>query len=80
MEIMEDLRKFFLDQKFIKKNDVLHETDSLLERGIIDSVAIQELIAFIEKTYTITIDEDDLMPENFDSLLAIKNYINAKLS
>lgn len=80
MEVIEDLKKFFLEQKFIKKNDALNESDSLLERGIIDSVAIQELIAFIEKTYNITIDEDDLMPDNFDSLLAIKNYINAKLS
>jgi len=79
MEVIENLKKFFLEQKFIKKNDALHESDSLLERGIIDSVAIQELIAFIEKTYNITIDEDDLMPDNFDSLLAIKNYINAKL-
>ena len=41
---------------------------------------MQELITYIETTYHIKVDEDEMMPENFDSLIAIQNYVNEKLS
>ena len=54
------------------------DEDSLLERGIIDSVAMVDLIAFLEKTYGITISDDDMTPENFDSVDAIARYVAAR--
>jgi len=54
--------------------------DSLLELGIIDSVKMLDLISFIEKEFDIKVDDDDLFPENFDTINAIVNYIQSKKS
>ena len=58
--------------------DNLVDDASLLESGVIDSAAMVELLAFLESTYGIAIDEDDLMPENFDSVNAIVAYVRGK--
>ena len=78
MAINDDLRDFFLNKELIKKPEDIENSESLLEKGIIDSVVIQDVIDFIEEKYGITVDDDDMMPENFDSLTAIENYVNEK--
>ncbi len=80
MDIIRDVIQFFIEQKFVEKDDVLEVSESLLERGTIDSLAIRELIAFIESRYNIKVDEDDMFPENFDSLVAIRDYVTRKLA
>ena len=70
---------FLQDQKYINPGVAIGDSDSLLERGIIDSLGVLTLVAFLEETYEIKIDEDDLMPENFDSLGAITSYVSSKL-
>lgn len=44
---------------------------SLLEEGILDSLGLQQVITFLEQQFGISIDDDDLMPENFESVNAI---------
>ncbi len=78
MSIVGAVKEFLTEQKYIKSAEVIDESESLLERGIIDSVGVLNLISFLEETYGINIDEDDLMPENFDSLSAISSYVNRK--
>jgi acyl carrier protein len=56
----------------------LSDDASLLEAGVIDSVAMVDLIARLEKSYGITVAEDDMTPENFDSIAAISAYLAAK--
>ncbi len=56
------------------------DQESLLEAGVIDSVAMVDLIAHLEKTYSIQVDEDDMVPENFDSVDAIVAYVAGKQS
>jgi len=76
-----DLVKNFLVQKnYIKAGDIIEKNESLLERGIIDSVGIMGLVELLENEYHIKIDDDDLMPENFDSLNAIENYVKSQIS
>jgi len=58
-------------------NDVTNE-ESLLLAGVIDSVGMIDLINFLETTFSISIDEDDMTPENFDSIVAIVNYVGEK--
>jgi acyl carrier protein len=79
MDIITDIKNFLINQRFIKDSQTIHEEDSLLEDEIIDSLAILELTAFIEEKYGIKIDSHDLVPENFDSLRALRDYINTKL-
>ncbi len=78
MDVIDEIRSFLIEEKLMDSDATLTETDSLLEEGVIDSLGIQTLVSFIESQYGITVDEDDLMPDNFDSLFAIKEYIDEK--
>lgn len=52
--------------------------DSFMDIGIINSTGILELIEFIEETYKIDVEDNELIPENLDSLSKISTYINSK--
>jgi acyl carrier protein len=72
------IREFLIDRAWLQDDGELLDTDSLLEKGVIDSMAMVELISFIEETYNIRIQNEELMPENFDSLASIAAYIKSK--
>ncbi len=74
----EQILEFLYDDSLKDEFDGLSHDDSLLELGIIDSVKMMELIEFLEKTYGISVDDDDLYPENFDSLNAIVEFVASK--
>jgi acyl carrier protein len=50
---------------------------NLFDAGIVDSAGLISFIAFIEKTFGLSIPDEDLLPENFVSIKAIANYIRA---
>ena len=50
----------------------------LVEDGIIDSMGIMDLLGFIESSFDVTPEEDDLTIENFESVAAIKSFIENK--
>jgi len=54
------------------------DNDSFMDNGIINSTGILELIDFIEETYKIHVEDNELIPENLDSLNNISSYINSK--
>ncbi len=78
MDIKQKLIDFLYDDTLKEEFTDLDPDDSLLELGIVDSVKMLDLIGFIEDTFGIEIDEEDLYPENFDSLNAIEEYIESK--
>jgi acyl carrier protein len=53
---------------------------SFMERNIIDSTGFLELVTFIEEHFGITVEDDEMVPENLDSLDAIEAYVGRKLS
>ena len=58
----------------------INEEDSLLENGIIDSTGVLELIAFIEDTYGIKVADEEVVPDNLDTILDITSFVQQKLS
>jgi acyl carrier protein len=56
------------------------ESESLVESGIIDSVGIMKLVDFLEKELRVKITDDELLPENFDTLDAIAALVAPKVS
>ena len=70
----------FLQNELGKDVTGVGPDDSLLESGMIDSVAVIQLVAFLETTYGIRVAEYDLMPENFDTLGAIAIFVNQRLA
>jgi len=54
------------------------DNESLLDAGIVDSVVMVDLIEFLEGHFTIRIDEDELVPENFDTIESMAKYVDEK--
>jgi acyl carrier protein len=73
------VKNFVVETFLFGDGDQLQEDTSFLDDGIIDSTGILELITFLEETYNITIDDDELVPANFDSLANISNYLKRKI-
>jgi acyl carrier protein len=77
--IEEELRQFIKDNFLFGQDDVtLEDEDSFLERGLIDSTGVLELVMFLEETYHIHVDDDDLVPANLDSINNLVQYIQRK--
>ena len=80
MQIAEQLRAFVIDNfLFGQDGDGLAPDDSFLEKGIIDSTGVLELVGFLEKTYGITVEDSDLVPANLDSLERLEAFVNRKV-
>jgi len=58
----------------------LNDSDSLLDKGIIDSTGVLELVGFLEEHYEFTIEDDELVPENLDSVNNLIKFIEKKKS
>lgn len=79
MQIENEVRKFIMDNFIVDGENHLSDEDSLLEKGIIDSTGVLELVAFIEETYPFKIKDEELVPENLDSIKNISQFIRSKL-
>jgi len=77
--IEERIRHFIIKTFLYGNGDTLVNNTSLSEAGIIDSTGILELISFLEKEFSITFEDDELIPENLDSIECLSQFINLKL-
>jgi len=81
MNPMEIIHDFLVKEILLEpQNSSLTCSTSLLEEGIIDSTGILELVGFIERTFLITFDDEELIPDNFASIAAIAAYIERKIA
>lgn len=58
----------------------LDNDEPLVERNIIDQTGVLEVALFIEETYGVQVDAADAIPENFDTVNAIANYVYHRLA
>jgi acyl carrier protein len=73
------IRKFILSSFLFSDDELLLENgDSLLERGILDSTGVLELVAFLEEEFGATVADDELVPENLDSVSNILAFLERK--
>ena len=78
MSAKNEVRNFIV-QNFLYGQDNNFDDDvSFLDKGIIDSISIIELVAFTEDKFGITVEQEELVPENFDSLAKLTYYIEKK--
>ena len=74
-----EVRKFIVDNfLFGEGGEDLSDDDSLLEKGLIDSTGILELVGFVQKTYTVKVADHEIMPANLDSIHKIAEFIRLK--
>ena len=78
MEIKEQVRNFLTTNFYVADPSSLNDDVSLLDRGIIDSTGVLEVIYFIEDTFGIKVEDSEMLPENLDSIDRIANFVERK--
>lgn len=74
--------KRFITQTFLrggKTNPGLQNDASFLEKGIVDSTGVLELVAFLEETFKVKVEDEELIPENLDSVNNLVRFVSGKL-
>lgn len=73
------IRKFITENFLFGQDDGgLTDNDSFLEKGIIDSTGVLELVAFIEETFGVKVEDHELIPENLDSINNLISFVSSK--
>jgi len=83
METMHKTRgelRSYIEENFIMgaRATPLADGDSFLEHHILDSTGFLELVTFLEETYAIKVEEDEMVPENLDSLDSLVQFLARK--
>jgi acyl carrier protein len=76
--IEHEIRSFLVDQFFNGRTEDLSADGSLLGRAI-DSTGVLVLVTFLQDQFAITVDDDEVNPDNLDSLNSLVAYVAAKL-
>ena len=79
MSERDQIRSFIYENFFF--NDLekkLDDDQSFLENGIIDSTGVLELVTFVEEAFSIKIQDDELIPENLDSVGQLVSFVKIK--
>jgi acyl carrier protein len=78
-EAMKTLRDFIAENFLFGEWNEFNENTSFLESGIVDSTGMLEIISFLEERHGITVEDDELVPDNFDSLNQLDAFLARKL-
>lgn len=75
----EKVREFIVENFLFGSANGLKDDTSFLDEGIIDSTGVLELVTFLEETYEIQVEDEDLIPENLDSIDNIAKFLEQKI-
>ena len=71
------IRKFIVQESMFKEDEsILKFDDPLLEKGIIDSAGLVQLVAYLEREFSISIADNDILPENFETVESISKLVD----
>lgn len=77
-DVKERIRGFVLEKFPLARTRRVKDPDELLESGIVDSLGILDLVAFLESDFGLSISDEDLMPENFRSIDSMTAFTEQK--
>ena len=77
-KIKTKIRSFIIDNFLFGDDNGLKEETSFLDEGIIDSTGVLELVTFLEDEFEIEVEDEELIPENLDSINNIAVYLEGK--
>lgn len=78
-ELKSAIRKYLADNVLFSGGiDQLADDSSFLERNLLDSTGVLELVAFIEDTFGVKVGDDEIVPENLDSIELCAAYVARK--
>lgn len=81
MSARDTLRTFILENYlFTDDQAALNDADSFLGQGVLDSTGIMEVIFFIEEHFGIKVEDEEMVPENLDSINNLLAFVESKKS
>ncbi len=79
VDVKEKVRAFVLEYAAGKGLTEVKDDEPLLTNNIIDSLGSFRMIAFLEETFPLTIEDTDMVPENFQTLNDVESFVASKL-
>jgi acyl carrier protein len=73
------IKTFIIENFLFGNSDGLNDDTSFLEESIIDSTGVLELVTFLEEEFNIKVADDELIPENLDSIKNVTSYVQKKM-
>ncbi len=79
-ELKTQIRDFIIENFLFGNANGLKDDTSFLEEGIIDSTGVLELVTFLEENFEIQVEDEELIPENLDSIDNVTGYLEGKMA
>lgn len=77
-DIQTAIREFVLKQFPAARKRGAGDDESLLEQGVVDSMGVLEIVTFIESEFNITLTDDELMADHFETVAAMADFVHRK--
>jgi acyl carrier protein len=77
-EIRRQVRDYLVSSFYVADADALTDSGSLLKNGVIDETGMLEMVAFLESTFAVKIDDEEIAPENLDSIARVAAFVCRK--
>jgi acyl carrier protein len=77
-DVRAQIKAFIVNNFMFGSDNGLKDDTSLLDEGIMDSNGALELVSFLEETFGITVEDEELIPENLDSVDNLVGYLKKK--
>lgn len=77
-EIVEKVREFITANFYIPDPASLDGDTSLVEQGLVDSTGVLEIVGFLEEAFSVGVEDEEMIPENFDSIHRIAAFVGRK--
>jgi len=78
-ETRDKIRAFIMENFLFGNDQGLNDDTSFLDEGIIDSTGILELVSFLEEEFDISVEDEEILPENLDSIKNVVAYLERKM-
>lgn len=78
METKQRVREFVTGNFFVQDVASLTDSASLLELGVVDSTGVLEIMGFLESAFGVAVEDDEIVPENLDSIDRIAAFVDRK--
>lgn len=77
MSVRESVRRFMQDAFLV---DDFDDDQSFIGTGLVDSLGVMQLVAFVESEYGVKVADPELVPENFDSVARVACFVERRLA
>lgn len=79
MDVKEQIRRYVAENLLFSDNGFeLDNDESFLEAGVVDSLGVLELVTFVEDNFDVQVADEEIVPDNFDSVNRLADYISLK--